>query len=303
MKPNILVAMSIAALLAAAPAFAQHAPMAPSHAGVTLGAIDISGAFTRATLPNAPVGGGYFTLTNTGAEDDRLVAASSPAAGAVQMHEMAIENDIMKMRELPDGIIVPAGETVALEPGGLHLMFMKLAAPLVEGTVVPVTLTFEKAGEITIEVPVAGVGAQHAGHGAMTHADAAAHGSMAHMDQSGMTDIDAIRAMQTAMFNTPENPLDMGPVVISGEFAVSDWAQGGAGGRALLRKTAKGWGVHLCAGAGLKDAAMLISIGVPEADANALALQLAEAEMSLESAEIELYDSFKGTMMVDEELI
>ncbi len=121
---------------------------------VTAGDLEISGAFSRATLPNAPVGGGYLTITNKGAADDRLVSVSSPAAGLSQIHEMKMEGDVMKMNELPDGLVIPAGGTVKLEPGGYHLMFMQLTAPLVEGQSFPVTLTFEKAGAVEVQVEV-----------------------------------------------------------------------------------------------------------------------------------------------------
>ncbi|WP_375688560.1 DUF1775 domain-containing protein [Pseudooceanicola sp. LIPI14-2-Ac024] len=140
-------------------------------AALTLGDLTIAEAFSRATLPNAPVGGGFMAITNNGAEDDRLIAASSPAAGRVEIHEMAMEGDVMKMRELADGLPIPAGETVTLKPGGFHLMMMQLGQPLVEGETVPVTLTFEKAGEI--EVPLA-IGAPNAkGHDG--HMDHGAH--------------------------------------------------------------------------------------------------------------------------------
>jgi len=290
----------------------SHAPAGHAMpAAVTVGAIEISGAFSRATLPNAPVAGGYLTITNTGATDDRLVSATSPIAAATQIHQMTVENDVMKMRELGDGIVIPAGQTVTLQPGGLHIMFMKLGGPLVEGTTVPVTLTFETAGTVAVDLAVGGFAddaptMDHGAHGgdAMSHGDAAAHhGSTAAIDQSGLSDLEAIAAMQKSMFDTPDNPLTMGPIVVSGEFAISDWAQDGAGGRALLRKTASGWGIHLCAGEGLKDAANLVSIGVPEADAHALATQLAEAERTIDPQTIALYDSFNGTMMVDESLI
>jgi copper(I)-binding protein len=123
-------------------------------AAVTVGALEISGGFSRATPPNAPVGGGYLTITNKGGEADRLVSAASPVAGVVQIHEMKMEGDLMKMNELPDGIDIPAGETVALAPGGLHIMFMQLTQPLVEGSRIPLTLTFEKAGSVEVELSV-----------------------------------------------------------------------------------------------------------------------------------------------------
>ena len=137
----------VAALLLVTPAFA--------HNGVThLGSINISAPFTRATLPNAPVGGGFLTIENTGDTDDRLVSVTAKVSGDVQLHEMAMEGDVMKMRELPDGIVIPAGETVTLAPGGLHIMFMGLNQAFVEGETVTVTLTFEKAGTVEVPLPV-----------------------------------------------------------------------------------------------------------------------------------------------------
>lgn len=156
-------------IIPAAHAFAQDAhshTTAPANAVVTVGTLEISGAFTRATLPNAPVGGGFFTIQNTGSEDDRLVSASTPIAKTTQIHEMAMEGDVMKMRELEDGLVIPAGETVVLEPGGKHLMLMGLTAAITEGASVPVTLTFEKAGEVTLDLAAAGTAADApaAGH-------------------------------------------------------------------------------------------------------------------------------------------
>lgn len=123
-------------------------------APVTVGDLEITGAFTRATLPNAPVGGGYLTITNRGGADDRLVSVSTPAAGMSQIHEMKMEGDVMKMNELPDGLVIPAGGSVALAPGGYHLMFMDLTGPFVEGQSITVTLTFEKAGAVDVQLPI-----------------------------------------------------------------------------------------------------------------------------------------------------
>ncbi|MET3927237.1 copper chaperone PCu(A)C [Devosia sp. 2618] len=134
-----------AALLIATPAFSQDNV-------IHQGALNISGAFSRATLPNAPVGGGFMTIENTGTEADRLVSVSSDVAADAQIHEMALQNDIMKMRHLSDGIEIGAGETVVLSPGGYHIMFMKLKQPFVLGETVNVTLNFEKAG--SVEVPL-----------------------------------------------------------------------------------------------------------------------------------------------------
>lgn len=123
-------------------------------ATVTLGDLELSGSFTRAMPPAAKAGGGFVTITNNGTESDRLVSAASGAANMVQLHEMRMENEVMVMREMKDGIEIPAGETVNLKPGGLHIMFMKVKKPFVEGEMVKVTLTFEKAGSVDIMLPV-----------------------------------------------------------------------------------------------------------------------------------------------------
>lgn len=152
----------MAAILVVTPAFA--------HNGVThLGALNISLPFTRATLPNAPVGGGFLTIENEGPEPDRLISASSPAATDVQVHEMAMEGDVMKMRPLADGLELPAGETVVLSPGGFHLMFLGLKQAFVEGETVPVTLVFEKAGTVELALPVLGSAADAAAPGEHAH--------------------------------------------------------------------------------------------------------------------------------------
>lgn len=145
--------------------------------------------------------------------------------------------------------------------------------------------------------------AQEHGHQPADSHGHAGHAGGAEITQDGLSDLEAIRVMQKAMFDAPDNPLDMGPVVISGDYAISDWAQAGMGGRALLRKTDKGWGIHLCAGAGLRDAAELEKIGVPADIADDLAAQLTHAEAILPTDQISLYDSSDGVMVVDDSLI
>lgn len=129
---------------------------------VAVGDLAISGAFARATLPGAPVGGGFLDITNNGDTDDRLVSVSSDVAGVVQLHAMRMDGDVMKMSLMPDGIPLPAHETVPLQPGGMHLMFMKLNGPLREGSTINVDLTFEKAGEVTVPFQVRGIAAVRA---------------------------------------------------------------------------------------------------------------------------------------------
>lgn len=118
------------------------------------GPLTIDRAWSRATPPAAKVGAGYLVVTNGGQTPDRLTAASSPAAGRVEVHEMQMDGGVMRMRELAQGLAVPPGATVELKPGGYHLMLMELRAPLAAGATVPVTLVFERAGRVDIQLKV-----------------------------------------------------------------------------------------------------------------------------------------------------
>ena len=124
---------------------------------VTTNAIKVENAYTRATVPGQQVAGGFMKIENKGASVDQLLSASSPAAGEVQLHEMAMEGNVMKMRQVKD-IAVPAGGAVELKPGGLHLMFMGLKGPFAAGETVPVKLKFAKAGELEVKMPVNALG-------------------------------------------------------------------------------------------------------------------------------------------------
>lgn len=119
-----------------------------------LGPIEITHPYARATPPNAPVSGGYMTIRNTGGEADRLIGGKAGFAKKVEIHEMSMENDVMKMRELPGGLEIPAGGEVELKPGGFHVMFIGLDGQLKDGETRAVTLTFEKAGSIDINFNV-----------------------------------------------------------------------------------------------------------------------------------------------------
>lgn len=123
-----------------------------------VGDLELTAGFTRAMLPGQPVGGGFVTIANKGHHDDVLISVESPVSGRVELHEMAMENNVMKMRPLKGGIPVPAGQTVELKPGGLHLMFMEVKEPFVEGASVPVTFTFKNAGSVEVTLPVAPAG-------------------------------------------------------------------------------------------------------------------------------------------------
>jgi periplasmic copper chaperone A len=121
---------------------------------VEVGPLKISNAFAKAMLPGQPAGAGYLVIENTGGEADKLVSVTSEASPDVEIHEMKMEGDVMKMRELGEGLEIPAGAKVELKPGGLHLMFMKVPAPFKEGETLKVKLQFEKAGEAEVMLPV-----------------------------------------------------------------------------------------------------------------------------------------------------
>jgi periplasmic copper chaperone A len=125
-----------------------------------LGDLVLLHPWTRATAPGAPVAGGYVTITNTGTAPDRLVSGSFEASASFEIHEMTMEGDIMKMAELPNGLEIPAGQTITLKPGGLHMMFIGLKTPLAEGAKVKGTLVFEKAGKVDVEFVVEARGAK-----------------------------------------------------------------------------------------------------------------------------------------------
>lgn len=115
------------------------------------GTLAIGHPWARPTAPGQPVGGGYLTIDNKGSSADRLVDATSPVADHLELHMMAMEGDVMRMRRV-DAVEVPAGGSVKLEPGGYHLMFVGLKNPFKSGDKVPLKLRFEKAGEVTVEV-------------------------------------------------------------------------------------------------------------------------------------------------------
>jgi len=127
---------------------------------VKAGDLVITQAWSRATPGGAKVGGGYLTIENKGSAPDRLIGGSADIAGKVEVHEMAMNNGVMTMRPLDNGITIEPGKTAKLAPGGYHLMMFDLKSPLKQGDKLPVTLEFEKAGKVTISLDVQGVGAQ-----------------------------------------------------------------------------------------------------------------------------------------------
>jgi copper(I)-binding protein len=154
---QMLASILCIAVLGAAPARAQE---------VKAGDLVITQAWARATPNGAKIGGGYLTIENKGSTPDRLVGGSADIAGKLEVHEMAMKDGVMTMRPLGDGLAIDPGKTVKLAPGGYHLMMFELKNPLKQGDAVPVTLKFEKAGEVKLSLAVQGIGAQAPGDAA-----------------------------------------------------------------------------------------------------------------------------------------
>ena len=131
-----------AAAVVSSAAFAQTAP--PPHVGA---------AWARPTVAGQSAGGAYVTIVG-GSAADKLVSVSTPVAQSVELHTMEMQGDVMRMRQIPE-VAVPAAAQVAFEPGGKHLMLRGLMQPLQAGSTFPLTLHFEKAGDVTVQTKVA----------------------------------------------------------------------------------------------------------------------------------------------------
>ena len=149
-------------LILSAAALALASALAHAHS-FKLGEIDIGHPYARVTGAGQATGAGYLKLANKGA-DDRLLSARAAVSASAELHSMSMDGDVMRMRQV-DAIVLPAGKSVELKPGGFHLMFVGLKAPLKEGDKFPLTLKFEKAGEVevtvNVESPKAGAAAEH----------------------------------------------------------------------------------------------------------------------------------------------
>jgi len=163
---RILIALSTAVLLAASPLSNANAHCDDGHDGdqgcvelrtVVVDDLEIADPWTRVMQPGQQAGGGYIAITNRGAEPDRLVHASTPRAARTEIHSMEIVNDVMTMRPVDGGLDIASSETLSLEPGGYHLMFIGVTEPFEEGEIVAVTLEFESAGRVDLEFQVRGM--------------------------------------------------------------------------------------------------------------------------------------------------
>lgn len=146
-------AIGAALVLAAIPASAHD---------YAAGDIAILHPWTRAAGANGN-GAGFLRLRNGGTQPDRLLSATSPAARVVELHTMERDGDVMRMRPVRDIAVAP-GATVELRPGGFHIMLIGLTAPMAQGGRVPLTLRFERAGEVQVELAVEAAGARGSGH-------------------------------------------------------------------------------------------------------------------------------------------
>jgi copper(I)-binding protein len=144
-----------AGLMLALALFATFGAMGAARAAeFRLGDMVVQSAFAPQSIGAARAGAAYFVIRNQGDAPDRLIGAHTDLSARTELHMHIHENGIMRMREVEGGIVIGAGQTVTLAPGGLHVMLMGLSSPLQAQTSFPLTLTFEKAGNLTIEVMV-----------------------------------------------------------------------------------------------------------------------------------------------------
>lgn len=161
-----------AILIKAAPQKVAQAGHAGGHghhgapAASTAGGLKLSPAWTRATPPGAKVAGGFLTIENTAQAADRLIGGSFEASKIFEVHEMAMDGGVMKMRALEKGLPIAPGAKVELKPGGYHVMFIDLTRPIKEGETLKGELHFEKAGKVPVEFKAMAIGARgtDAGH-------------------------------------------------------------------------------------------------------------------------------------------
>ena len=142
LAPALAVAIIVTGLTSA---YAEH---------IHHGSLMISDAVMRAALPGGKVTAAYMTITNTSTQDDALVSVAYNGAKKSEIHTMEMVNDVMKMRPVDGALTIPAGQTVRLKPGGLHLMFMGLTERPMAGDEAIISLEFEKAGPLTLTIPV-----------------------------------------------------------------------------------------------------------------------------------------------------
>jgi copper(I)-binding protein len=228
--------MALATLtLTALPAFADHE------------GLHINSPYARVSTENAQSGAIFFEIENHG-DADRLIGAASDVSEKAELHtHLEDANGVMQMIQIEGGIEIPAHGGHALARGGDHVMLLGLTRSLKQGDMINLTLTFEQAGDVLVQVPVDnerkaeggheghdmqghgdhGAKEGHAGHGDHAAMEGhAGHGDHAAFSTEGMTDDQAIVAVMKAQFETPEAALDVSPVAVLGDAAIAAWEQG-----------------------------------------------------------------------------
>jgi copper(I)-binding protein len=272
--------------------------------------VQITDPYARVMVGNGSV---YFMLNNHADADDVLLSASSPDAQMVHlMNSSADAAGVMQM-DMVDGFAIEAEGSRTLAGGGDHVMLMGVTRKFAPGDTVTLVLQFERAGEVTLQVPVdnkrttppgpgptaydAQATASHEAHALAEPQDHAAHA--AHTGAMSVPvgpDAEMIVATMKALFDKPDQPLTVDPVVVSGDSAIASWAQGDAAGRALLARRDGQWQIVLCGGPDLRSPAFLALHGVSGADDLSAMFNLAEDKLGTEA--VSRYSSFEGIMMV-----
>lgn len=245
----------------------------------------------------------YFQIENMQTVPDTLIAARSDLGMTMLMNNTEDANGVMQMR-MVDGFAVDAGQVRVLQPAGDHVMLSGVTARPKTGETITVVLTFATAGDVTVTVPVDNTRRTPPGAGPTPfdvmsaekgHGDAAVpKGAMSMADTP---DQQAIVTVMKAMFDAPDAPLQVDPVVVMGNSAVASWAQGDKAGRALLARQHGVWAVVLCGGPDLRDPAFLAANGV--AGAEMLSQMFNAAEDGLGADAVSRHSSFAGVVMMD----
>jgi periplasmic copper chaperone A len=258
-----------------------------------VGNFQIIHAAIPAPISTAKSAAGYMAISNEGATEDTLIGVEVDFAAKAMLHTTEFgANGVARMMHVP-ALTIPAEDTVVLEPGGYHIMLMGLNKPLNLGDMLPATLIFEHAGRVPFEFMV------DPADGSVDHST---------MDHSAMTapqtsasigdDLAAIEGLLKAQFDTPDAPLTVAPITLSGDAAIAGWQQDGRAGRAFLRRDAQGWFIELCAGASLLLPATLQSMGLGRADATDLLTRVQAAEAALGPETTAAFDTFSGTLLI-----
>lgn len=142
---------------------------------VSIGDLAISNYWARMSFGHAVNSAGFLTIANGGKADDVLIGASSPISKRTELHTHIREGNVMKMRRVEGGIELPAGKLTALAPGGYHIMFIGLEKPLAKGDQFPLTLTFKKAGKITLTMTARKMIPRGSHNMMMEHGDRGSH--------------------------------------------------------------------------------------------------------------------------------